>query len=55
MDEVKNLGGRPPGMTKATIERRKFIIEQLKKGKLPSKNYWRRSKKTNFRARRKTS
>ena len=35
MDEVKNLGGRPPGMTKATIERRKFIIEQLKKGKLP--------------------
>ena len=33
--EKKNLGGRPNGMTKATIERRKFIIEQLKKGKLP--------------------
>ena len=35
MEEVKNLTGRPSGMTKATIERRKFIIEQLKKGKLP--------------------
>lgn len=35
IEEVKNVGGRPSGMTKATIERRKYIIDQLKKGKLP--------------------
>ena len=34
-NEGKVKTGRPSGMTKATIERRKFIIEQLKKGKLP--------------------
>ena len=34
-NEGKVKTGRPNGMTKATIERRKFIIDQLKKGKLP--------------------
>lgn len=34
-NEGKVKTGRPKGMTKATIERRKFIIDQLKKGKLP--------------------
>ena len=34
-NEGKVKTGRPDGMTKATIERRKFIIDQLKKGKLP--------------------
>ena len=34
-NEGKVKTGRPSGMTKATIERRKFIIDQLKKGKLP--------------------
>ena len=34
-NEGKVKTGRPNGMTKATIERIKFIIDQLKKGKLP--------------------
>ena len=34
-NEGKVKPGRPNGMIKATIERRKFIIDQLKKGKLP--------------------
>ena len=34
-NEGKVKTGRPNGMTKATIARRKFIIDQLKKGKLP--------------------
>ena len=34
-NEGKVKTSRPNGMTKATIERRKFIIDQLKKGKLP--------------------
>ena len=34
-NEGKVKTGRPNGMTKATIEIRKLIIDQLKKGKLP--------------------